>query len=182
MKRFKISCIVMIFAGVVTIVGCGIGGLESKDRLIRNEGEDIDPFHYGDEFAQENFNDQLPYKSEQDEHSGLMQGINPGDKTTVLDTKGRQTDSKIQSETLLSDGLGYRIQIGNFEDKVKADTMADYARSKVDLEVYVVFEVPFYRVRLGDFSKRTEAEKYIKILKDMGFKESLLIRTKINIQ
>jgi len=60
--------------------------------------------------------------------------------------------------------------------------MADYARSKVDLKVYVVYEVPFYRVRLGDFQTRTEAEKHVKILKEMGFKESLWIPSKINIQ
>ena len=182
MRRVKVSSIIMIFTGVITVAGCGVGGLETGDRLKKNIGEDIDPFSYGDEFALENFNKQTPYNYKQREHSGLEQGINTGNTVDALDNEGRQIDSKILSEEFLSGDFGYRIQIGNFEDKAKADKMADYARLKVDLNVYVVFEVPFYRVRLGDFKLRTETEKYVKILKDIGFKESLWIRTKVNIQ
>ena len=78
---------------------------------------------------------------------------------------------------------GYRIQIGLFEDinKSDADRMADYARSRVDVNVYIEFEAPFYRVQIGDFTKKNDAEYYLKILKRNNFKDVLLIRTTINI-
>ncbi|MFC1528833.1 SPOR domain-containing protein [Candidatus Latescibacterota bacterium] len=48
------------------------------------------------------------------------------------------------------------------------------------MNVYLEFETPFYRLQVGDFTTKADAEKHVKILKDKGFKESLWVITKIN--
>jgi len=41
--------------------------------------------------------------------------------------------------------------------------------------VYVEFEPPFYRVRVGDFQTRKEAESFVKVLQDLGFRGSFWV-------
>ena len=77
---------------------------------------------------------------------------------------------------------GYRVQIGAFEDKDRADKMKTSALSKIDLPVYVEYLTPFFRVRVGDFTEKSEAEECVKFLKEMGFKEALWVYTNINTQ
>jgi len=76
---------------------------------------------------------------------------------------------------------GYRIQIGIDEDKDRMEKLAERARMETDLRVYLEYEAPFYRVRVGDFRTRDEAERYIRILKSKGFKDSLWVMSEIEI-
>jgi cell division protein FtsN len=62
------------------------------------------------------------------------------------------------------------VQIGIFEERKSADKCREEALSKVSLNVYIEFEAPFYRVRVGDFKDKKEAEKYVKVMQENGFK------------
>jgi len=88
---------------------------------------------------------------------------------------------QIERETA-SAFIGYRVQIEIFdiEKKSSAYKMAEEARKELDMNVYIEFVTPFYRVRVGDFTERADAEKAVKILKDKGYKDALLVRTRIN--
>ena len=91
-----------------------------------------------------------------------------------------QSVSDTHGEELSSSIYGYRVQIGIFDNQESAERLRRSARSKADLNVYVEFDTPFYRVRVGDFTTKADAEKYVKILKDKGFQESLWVIKKIN--
>lgn len=64
---------------------------------------------------------------------------------------------------------GFRVQIfmeiGN-EAVDHAEAMKkDFTENFPDLPIYLSYEQPYYRLRVGDFRNRVEAEKYLRILK-----------------
>lgn len=60
---------------------------------------------------------------------------------------------------------GYRIQIlmvsGNDAINVAGEVMTEFEEEYPDIPVYLTFGEPNYRVRVGDFRTRLEAEKFL---------------------
>jgi cell division septation protein DedD len=167
------------------ISGCGFKELQSKQSVTMKNGmiEDIDPFMLGDEYARIAA-DSLPSSTDNSPEVQVKKEAPVQEKTTKRDDI-RTNDFSIQNSEVSGsvDGtLGYRVQIGMFSEQSEAYTYAERARSKIDTNVYVIYEAPFFRVRVGDFTEKSEAEHYVKILKNSGFKNSWWIRTTINTQ
>ena len=63
---------------------------------------------------------------------------------------------------------GWRINIffesGNNSKKMAVDAKAKFVQSYADVPCYVVFQEPYYKVRVGDYRTRMEAEKLLKEL------------------
>lgn len=61
---------------------------------------------------------------------------------------------------------GYRIQIlkasGNDALTLTEGAKAKFMKKYTDAPVYLTFDEPYYRVRVGDFRTRLEAEKFLK--------------------
>ena len=61
---------------------------------------------------------------------------------------------------------GYRIQIlkasGNDALTLTEGAKAKFMKKHTDAPVYLTFDEPYYRVRVGDFRTRLEAEKFLK--------------------
>ena len=77
----------------------------------------------------------------------------------------RQKDVYAVSNTL----SGFRIQIfmeiGN-DAVAHAESMKySFTKSFPEIPVYLSYEQPYYRLRVGDFRNRVEAEKYLRLIK-----------------
>lgn len=63
---------------------------------------------------------------------------------------------------------GWRINIffesGNNSKKMAVDAKAKFVQSYADVPCYVVFQEPYYKVRVGDYRTKMEAEKLLKEL------------------
>ena len=77
---------------------------------------------------------------------------------------------------------GYRIQI--FESAVSSIARAEAKRFQNILgdSVYIDFEAPLYKLRIGNFIERKKAERAIESIKRLGAKDSWIVRTKINLE
>ena len=64
---------------------------------------------------------------------------------------------------------GYRVQIlktsGNEALDITEKAITDFSEKYSDIHAYLTFEEPYYRVRVGDFRTRLEAEKFLKKIK-----------------
>ena len=64
---------------------------------------------------------------------------------------------------------GFRVQIfmeiGNEAVDHANVVKADFEEQFPSLPIYLSYEQPYYRLRVGDFRNRVEAEKYLRILK-----------------
>lgn len=77
---------------------------------------------------------------------------------------------------------GYRVQIGAYEKKSRADKVASMARNRLQENVYVEYIAPFYKVRAGDFTTRAKADQYKRNLISMGYKDAFLVETTIKME
>jgi len=76
---------------------------------------------------------------------------------------------------------GFRIQI--FESTVASIARAEANRFQNILgdTVYIDFETPLYKLRIGNFIDRKSAEQAISVISRLGAKDSWIIRTKIDM-
>jgi len=75
---------------------------------------------------------------------------------------------------------GYRIQIAAVSNQQDAMNIQREAMLKFeDVNVYLVFEPPFYKVRIGDFERRFDAEEYQRKAIAAGYRDAWIVRTTI---
>ncbi len=75
---------------------------------------------------------------------------------------------------------GYRIQVVASKIREEADGIADVVKGLFPIPVYIEFSEPFYRVRVGDFRTKDEAEKVRRKLVDYGFDSAWIVETAIS--
>ena len=76
---------------------------------------------------------------------------------------------------------GYRVQVLMTRESVEADSLRMILREQIPDSVYIVFEVPNYKVRAGDFICRREAEQLQQKLKVLGYRSAWIVRTRIEL-
>mgnify|MGYP000641304635 CR=1 FL=1 len=75
---------------------------------------------------------------------------------------------------------GYRVQILATSNKEKADMFAKEAQARFkDQKVYVEFISPYYKVRVGDFLTREEAETFRARAKSLGYFDAFIVESPI---
>jgi vancomycin resistance protein YoaR len=83
------------------------------------------------------------------------------DKTTVTqDPKFEQLlneKRKINSSITINDR--YKIQIYNGDSETSKKTLADFKKDNKEMDATIVFSTPLYKVWVGNFKTRIEAEK-----------------------
>ena len=90
--------------------------------------------------------------------------------------------SSVQEKTITGTTNGFRVQV-LATDKLEA---ADSLKSELSLKVlnkniYVIFDPPFYKVEVGDFVSMSEAKDLNFKLTQMGYTESRVIASTVNI-
>ncbi|GGH01153.1 hypothetical protein GCM10007415_41510 [Parapedobacter pyrenivorans] len=86
----------------------------------------------------------------------LMQRNRKGTNITATATPNRVIDKKTATRTT---AMGFRVQIYSGSDRTEA--YAEQARFKKlykDIDTYLSYEEPNYRVKVGDFRSRSEAQ------------------------
>lgn len=82
----------------------------------------------------------------------------------------------------ITEGQGYRIQIFSGNNKQEFENSKSYLfRFHSDLELYESYSQPTYKIKVGDFLNRKDAEKHYNSL-NAKFKTIRIISDKINIK
>jgi len=74
---------------------------------------------------------------------------------------------------------GFRIQVVSTNDLNLANFLANEIKEKFSFQAYIIFDSPNYKLRLGDFNSRKNAELIKKDLVKNGYNKSWIIRTKV---
>ena len=150
--------------------GCGVM-MPQTDSVQEEEIPYLDPFSFGDEFSK------TGASPADNQDSGIQE--NAEIAGTGPDAGVR---SSIQSNQQSQALYVFRIHLGVFNTREDADRMAEYARSRLDVSVYMVYEPPFYRVRAGDFRTREDATDYVNYMKsiDRRFNNAYPLQSPIN--
>ncbi len=93
----------------------------------------------------------------------ILTGVNSGQKTSTQYS-----------------GWGYRIQIYSTLQQDEAEAEAQRAREKnPEDKVYIEFDPPYYKVRVGNCSNSDEAEEVLARLKRMGYSNAWIVRARV---
>lgn len=77
---------------------------------------------------------------------------------------------------------GYRVQVVSTDNIEEANKTRDELYSKTNnKEVYVSFEPPFYKVKVGDFKSNSDANNLKFKLNQLGYPEARVIQDTINL-
>ena len=74
---------------------------------------------------------------------------------------------------------GFRVQLLATRDRFNAEKFQSELEQIYNKKIYIIFEAPNYKVRIGDFIDRERAEKFRKDLSNKGYPSAWIIRTKI---
>jgi hypothetical protein len=78
---------------------------------------------------------------------------------------------------------GFRVQLFATQDIEKATLEkkeVEFAFAEAGVEVYIEFDSPMYKVRLGDCTTREEAEQLRELARSKGYPTSWIVKTKVN--
>lgn len=105
--------------------------------------------------------------------------VSPGEDYSLYDME--QTDS---TTTIVSGAKvpGYRVQIFASSTQNGAEQVASEARFKFTEQIYVEFDPPYYKVRLGDYRNRADAEILREKAKSLGYHDAWIVQTEVNAQ
>ncbi len=88
----------------------------------------------------------------------------------------------VQKHKIIETVDGYRVFVVATDDMGKANSVRDDILSKIKRkEVYISFEPPFYKVKVGDFTDITESNNLKFKLNQLGYTEARVIQETVNI-
>lgn len=96
----------------------------------------------------------------------INSGVSKNDKETI-------TDSTFFSVE------GFRIQLLATQDRFNAEKFKSELEKIYKNKIYIIFEAPNYKVRVGDFINRKSAEEMRQNLSKKGYTTAWIIRSKI---
>ena len=97
-------------------------------------------------------------------------------------TGNNAIDSILSADTVHWVTDGFRVQVLASNSMTKTDSLSIILNSTLEDSVYVMYETPNYKVRIGDYVVREDADKMLKNLHKMGYRSAWVIRTRITPQ
>ena len=123
--------------------------------------------------AQENRNDFNPDKLNDPEPRWPMI-ISP----LIPEMEKAKSENRTDTTQIIVEG--FRVQVLATRTRDNADQLRKTLADGYAEEIYIVFEAPNYKVRMGNFFDRKQAEKFRQILVKKGYTSAWIIRTRID--
>lgn len=103
------------------------------------------------------------------------------DSTQNLDGENPITIISAEDAVLAGDRV-YRIQLFTAKEYGPAVREKNVAVEVFDKPVTMDYEVPYYKIRVGNFSTRDEAEEYLPAAREAGYKTAWVVRAYVNVK
>lgn len=99
----------------------------------------------------------------------------------LLDAERLGTDSASSVPSVVPDTVhGFRVQVLSTSDIEEANHLHDSISVMLPNEwVYVVYQTPYYKVRIGDYLSRIEANQMSTFLKEKGFMDAWIVPDRV---
>ncbi|MDD3803250.1 MAG: SPOR domain-containing protein [bacterium] len=82
---------------------------------------------------------------------------------------------KTETNTNLSNQNEYKVQLFATYDEAKATKVRDEAAPKFTQDVYVDYVAPYYKVRIGHFTNKDDADKVRDLAKEKGYNDAFTV-------
>ncbi len=114
----------------------------------------------------------------------FSQEIPEGHVQIIQDARIDTLLSKITYKNEQNPGIdGWRVEIffeaGNYSKQQARDAQSNFVRNHPNVPVYLLFQEPYYKVRVGDFRTKMEAEKLQKEI-EREYPNAFVVSDEIN--
>ena len=103
---------------------------------------------------------------------------NPDEKAEAADPSDSTEVATVEMEEV----SGWRVQIFASEKFDAAQLIKKESMEVFDVPVYVPFETPYYKVRIGNCRTLAQVEELIRIAKRKGYRTAFQARTRILVE
>ena len=97
----------------------------------------------------------------------------------VINAEGKKNDNETIRDSTFFVVEGFRIQLLATQDRFNAEKFKSELEKIYKNKIYIIFEAPNYKVRVGDFINRKSAEEMRLNLSKKGYTTAWIIRSKI---
>lgn len=176
---FKIVSKILVVISFLVLTACGTSTSSRYSKTDEKTGNETTKSNQKNSTEQNEDFDITPYKTEIVIPEKKIYSDNT-DKNVWFDYGSPEIDNKPKS--LVGTQDGFRVVVLTTDNIEEANLLKtdDYFSKSVD-EVYVDFEPPFYKVKVGDFSNQKNADDLKFKLNQLGYKEAKVIKDKINV-
>ncbi|NLW32005.1 MAG: SPOR domain-containing protein [Fibrobacter sp.] len=108
----------------------------------------------------------------------LNSGKNIHLENSDLNSFKEQTFTESDISAAPKSNVHYRVQV--FASS-QIETIREKKKSlenKIDLPLFIAFDTPFYKLYVGDFKKRTQAEAVLPEIKKLGYTDAWVVSTR----
>jgi hypothetical protein len=165
MKLFGLG--ILLSAFIAFMAGCGSSEATRSDAESGSDSREhrISLSQAESRFNPSDYDDELGAVQQQHELEQQRAAIEASKDTLILESEPTQ---------------GYRIQIFATDniDEANAMRMTTVQRISED-SVYIVYDPPVYKVRVGDFRTRAEASQRMGVISSIGFSDAWIVSDRI---
>lgn len=175
----KTSIYLISFFSLTVLLGCSASTGSRYEET--KETKKTEEFKEKKREVDEDF-DISPYKTEIkiEEEPEILGSYQP--LADVWYGYGNSVNNNNGTKNVIGTSDGYRVQVLATDNIDEANQIRDAIYSKTNnKEVYVSFEPPFYKVKVGDFKSVEDASNLKFKLNQLGYSEARVIQDTINL-
>lgn len=161
-KKFEIGVLFLLLS--IFLLSCASGKKTTREEPSREEvaayDESFDPLRLEDE--------DIVFEEDMSRSS-----------TNEVISKPREIEKPSEENRLMD---GFRIQLfatKDIESATIAKKEAEFVFTEDSLNIYIEFESPYYKLRIGDFKVRDEAVAFREVARGKGYTSSWIVKTKV---
>ena len=103
--------------------------------------------------------------------------------TVNLPSFSNQEDLDINSSDMeINLVKGYRVQIVISQNEEELKNLQNEIEKSIDEKIYIIFELPNYKLRVGNFLNRKEAENFQNTIVRLGYRTAWVVPTMIELE
>ena len=103
--------------------------------------------------------------------------------TVNLPSFSNQEDLDINSSDMeINLVKGYRVQIVISQNEEELKNLQNEIEKSIDEKIYIIFELPNYKLRVGNFLNRKEAENFQNTIVRRGYRTAWVVPTMIELE
>ena len=109
------------------------------------------------------------------EESTVITEEQPTESLEIVTEEPVISEEPILEDTTTSVQGEYKVQVFATYDEGKANKVADDLKTKINEEIYVEYIAPYYKVRIGHYATKADAEKVRDSIRDLGFSDAFIV-------
>lgn len=174
MKLFQTSKYILFASLIILLLGCG-----SSTGSRYNENSKKSEESKNEKKLQEDF-DITPYKTKID----IKEKTKPVTKESIEAWYDytNSADVSIAGKIVVNTVNGFRVRVFSTDNLNEADSLRNELYTKTNQkQIYIIFDPPFYRIEIGDFTDISSARDLKFKLNQLGYSEARIVNEKVNV-